>query len=198
MAVAIEFLALPEEQLEWLKDLIGDSNTWCWIGRSPSHSSRMVTSPGDLDIVSFDSEILMEFDLGRFELGKPVFKYVNERKLLDFNQSLAVQFIPSLILKTNQLTEGQLAISARAWYEDVGIDPAPLIGWYRELSRSWKRLFREDKMVVYRNENEVLEDRYLHLTEGAVKWWEDGGELRTTANEHIKFEVVPRTPRKKA
>ena len=71
--MAIEFLALPEEQLPWLKGILAQEGTWCWI-RLRGPGSRVVTDPGALDDVDFRTKDLMELDFGRYAVQEPVFK----------------------------------------------------------------------------------------------------------------------------
>ena len=134
--MAIEFLALPKEQLEWLRSLLSQRDVWCWIRLFEAGMSRITSDPGDLDALSFDSECLAEIDLGRYEIQQPVFKETGYGVDLDFPRSLAVQFRPSLVLKKRMLTTGQLAISSSSWYEYFGVDAAPVQKWYRTLSIS--------------------------------------------------------------
>jgi hypothetical protein len=41
--MAIEFIAMPEEQLEWLKAVLARDGVWCWIRLCDENTSRLVT-----------------------------------------------------------------------------------------------------------------------------------------------------------
>jgi hypothetical protein len=193
--MAIEFLALPEEQLPWLKNILAQEGTWCWI-RLRGPGSRIVTDPGAFDDVDFQTEDLMELDFGRYAVQEPVFKETGYGIDLDFPRSLVAQFIPSLILERRKLFVGQIGISSKSWYDFYGVDSDPIFAWYRELSRSWKKLFRDDSMVVvHLDTGQVSPSRWVHLSSGAIDWWKRGNELKNSTNLTFKYDVVPRTPR---
>jgi hypothetical protein len=195
--MAIEFLALPEEQRPWLKHILEEEGVWCWV-RMSSASSVIITSPNAVDEIDFETEKLVELDFGRDGVMKPVFTDTVSGIALDFPRSLAVQFIPSLILDDHLLTVGQLAISSKGWYEFYGVSPDPLLEWYRGLARSWKRAFDEKRMVVVNgSRGRVTEYRCVHLTHGAVDWWKQGNRLKDPTNMTFEYDVVPRTPRKR-
>jgi hypothetical protein len=40
--MAIEFIAMPEEQLEWLKAVLSRDGVWCWIRSFEENASRLV------------------------------------------------------------------------------------------------------------------------------------------------------------
>lgn len=194
--MAIEFLALPSEQVSWLKVVFSREGTWSWL-RLRGHGSRILKRADKVDNIDFESNDLMELDLGRSQIQAPVFRMAGQTLDIDFPRSFCVQFDPSLIREGKMLMTGQLAILSRAWYEYYDLNCEPIFTWYRELSRSWKKMFRDEFMVVaVLDDGRKFESRYIHLTSGAIEWWKAGNELKDTTNMTFKYEVVQRTPRK--
>ena len=135
-------------------------------------------------------------DFGRYAVQEPVLRKHGYGVDLDFPRSLAIQFIPSLILDGRKLLVGQIAISSKSWYDFYGVESSSVFAWYRELSRSWKKVFRDESMVVVSGScGRMTEYRYVHLTVGAIDWWKQGKELKDSTNMTFKYDLVPRTPR---
>jgi hypothetical protein len=196
--MAIEFLALPDEQRPWLKDILKKNGMWCWV-RIRGGGSKIIYDPSAIEDTDFGTKNLVEFDLGRAAVRQPVFRETPNGVELDFPRSLAVQFAPSLAIDNCILTVGQLAISSRSWYDFYDVNPDPVSTWFRELTRSWRKAFCDENMVVVNmDDGRVSESRQVHVTAGAIHWWQQGRELKNLTNMTFKYDVVPRTPRKRS
>src|SRR5690606_29054322 len=123
---------------------------WCWI-RMLGNNSRLVSGSGVLEGIGslkFDNDSLMELDFGRRSIQMPIFRQTPLFTELEFARSLAVQFLPSLVLKETALYEGQLGISRKQWYEDFGVRAEPVVTWYHQLARSLKKIFASEYMLT--------------------------------------------------
>ncbi len=190
--MAIEFFMLPDEQSKWLERTFVSDDSWCWIRRRDA-DSRLISGPFKTGDLRFDSEKLVELDFGRSSVQTPLFRETPFCTEIDFPRSLAVQFLPSLILKGHMLTVGQLGITSKGWYEYLGIQAQSVVKWYQQLARLLKKTFlREYMAIVKLDDGRVYTYRDIHLSPGAVEWWRKGNELRTPTNDNIRFDVVPR------
>ncbi len=165
------------------------------------NDSRLVSGVEVFETVGslrFDNESLKELDFGRRSIQSPIFERKPYYTELEFARSLAVQFLPSLVLKETALFQGQLAISGKQWYEYFGVQAEPVVTWYHQLARSLKKTFAKDYMLTCTIEDgRVFTNRDVHLSPGAVDWRNRGNELRSPTNKFIKYDVVPRTKRGK-
>jgi hypothetical protein len=192
----IEFFALPEEQLPWLRELLSDPAVWCWV-RLLGKGSRIIEVSEELDLVDFTSTDLIELDFGRGNVQDPVWEQTGYGVDLDFSRSLAVQFDPCLMIGGQELIKGQMAISPKGWYDFYGVNSESVVSWYKRLSKSWKKVFsREDMVVVDLEDGRSIPYRGVHLTAGSVAWWQSGKELKDALDWKFKYDVVPRASRK--
>lgn len=196
----IEFFMMPDEQRKWLRQNFSGDDIWCWI-RMRGTDSRLVSGAKIFETVGslkFDNDSLMELDFGGRSIESPIFRQTPFFTELEFARSLAVQFLPSLILKETALFQGQLAISGKQWYEYFGVQAEPVVRWYHQLARSLKKTFAKENILTCTIEDgRVFTYRDVHLSPGAVEWRNRGNELRTSTNKFIKYDVVPRTKRGK-
>lgn len=187
------FFAMPEEQRTWLKGLLqGDDRIWC-VEQRPgvSYSPVSLDSIEALDL-NAGRENDLKLYLGRTDLSRPVWKVLTAGKTdLDPVASQAIGMFPSLLTRTGVLLLGQIGVASDAWFQDLGIDPAPLNKWFRAVSRSLVAALREPRAVVlcHLPGEAPVQTRGAFASPGAVDHGRSGGLLKQFVDAPLQFAV---------
>jgi hypothetical protein len=150
----LEFLAMPDEQLRWIKELLANDGIWCVVRRLPPNwQIEQVEDAGFLS----NLQLKIPDEIGRLQLffGRsdlvptPIWRTAeNGDRDIDFIRSRAIQFSPSVVVREHVLLEGQMAIMRLGYYEEAGIDPKPLRLWFRDVAKSFVKLKAAGTVII--------------------------------------------------
>jgi hypothetical protein len=195
--MSFEFYALPNEELQWLAGVLTQKNIWCWVYWHPAEGGKgyePIKTADDLKKLSFNTKYEggLKFFLGRTDLTNIVWREtLGGKKEIDFIKSQAIEFWPSLIVMDNILLEGRLAIMPPSEYTLQGIDPKPILRWYKEVRKSLTSMMSKEYIVVQRTTNGKLKEwREIGLTPGAISWRLSGRLLKQFPRGEVEFDVM--------
>ena len=193
--MSFEFYALPDEQRQWLAEIVSQEGIWCLVNSwKPGHGDQYYCIHKEAELKSHFLPITpkgtLMFFIGRTGLSKPVWRDSPRGKELDFIRSQAIEFSPSLIVRESILLEGRLAIMRPSEYSLHGIDPNPLSRWYRPIRKSLTSIMTKDYIVVQRTTTgEIKEWHEIGVTHGAVTWRLGGHLLKQFPQGAVEFDI---------
>lgn len=190
--VRVNFYALPNEQQAWLNETLEQSALWCVV-RFPGDESRLVSDLSEIDRLPFVEPSCKYFDLflGNRELVEtPVWRIAGDgREVIDLVRSMAIQFVPSLVVDNNVLLEGQMAIMTATYYRELGLDQGPLERWFARIANSFRKQRSPAKLVYHRADGQAAAFPGTMLTSGAVQWRLAGRRLKQLLHGPMEFDV---------
>ena len=192
----VEFFATPEEQLDWLRELLSGDRVWCVVRTLPPNwgielvaSARLLRQ---LSLTKSDATGGTQVFLGRKDLVPvPIWRTEdNGGRDIDFIRSQAIQYSPSVVVREHILLQGQMAIMRRSYYNDAGVDPKPLHQWFRQLANSFSEL-KTAGTVVLRDPAHGTEKAYPDIiaTAQAAEWQRTGHLLKQFVDGAYEFIV---------
>jgi hypothetical protein len=197
-----EFFALPEEQSAWLTTFLENEGVWC-LASADGLSDPVAVARGErmrIDDLLSASRGCCAFYLGNRHIEEaPVLTIgANGRPQLDFIRSQAVELSPSYISHGTILIMGQMAIMAKGYYLDIGLDPVPLQTWFRQMVKSFRRIMHPRAVITQTTTSGTVKQwPGVGVTPGAVEWWTKGGLLKAIATSPVTFNVAEKEKKKK-
>jgi len=183
---------LPSEQKAWLNETLAQSALWCVV-RFPGDSSRLASEPGEIDRLPFVEPSCKYFDLflGNRELVEtPVCRIAGDgREVIDLVRSMAIQYVPSLVVDNDVLLEGQMAIMTATYYQELGLDQRLLERWFARMAKSFQSQCATAKLISHRADGKAATYPGTMLTPGAVQWRLSGNRLKQLRNGPLEFDV---------
>jgi hypothetical protein len=190
--VRVNFYAMPNEQQAWLNDTLAQTALWCVV-RIPGAASRLIREPSEIARLPFVEPSCKYFDLflGNRELVEaPVWRIAGDgREVIDLARSMAIQYVPSLVVDNDVLLEGQMAIMAATYYQELGLDQGPLERWFAHIAKSFQKQRSPAKLVYHRADGQVVTYPGTMLTPGAVQWRLAGKRLKQLQQGPLEFDV---------
>ncbi len=176
------FLAIPEEQMTWLQNILNQRAVWCFGETSTSNTPLRIKHLSTLQALIHEQREqkvpCVQLYLGHSSLSKPI---MNRWNGLNPVRSLAVCLRLSLVSKSGVLTEGSLGIEKPSVYQREGLDGKRLEQWFEELRQMWLQQMVPTWRVAW-IEEDVTGRRTEHpqkcwLTPAALEWVHQGGDI---------------------
>lgn len=185
-----EYFWAPEELVSWLKRVCSELGLWLVVWRAGQDAALF--SPEAMQPSMFEAapEDSIQVFLGKPSLcPDPRWRFVGDRRELDFAQSYAVQVVPSILSADGKiLLQGRLAIMRATDYDD-GARAAELAKLFRKLKAELRRDSEAGRVVVQ------------PLPGGELKRWRDmlvgrtvsesGLRLKQFLRGEVEFRVEP-------
>lgn len=133
--------------------------------------------------------------LGRSELSpQPKWRDSDRRIELDAVASRAIHLVPSHV-QGCVLLEGRMDILTSGYYEERGLDAAPLKNWFAIVRRSLEKSIhvKGARLVVLQSVRDcqpIPSKRRVLIPSEAIAWRRGGGELRQAPEGVVQFDVV--------
>jgi hypothetical protein len=139
----------PGETIDWVHRVVGAFDLWAvlWL---VGNEARLVDANELRPEIFYDrTEDTAHLFLGSSnKLRSPQWRDVSGKRLLDFQRSYAVQFVPSVISPDRKaLLQGRLAILPPDQYDDPA-RAAALVSLYRSLQLSMKKQSDQSRVVT--------------------------------------------------
>jgi hypothetical protein len=186
-----DFFWMPEEMTTWIMRVMSQYHLWAVMCESGSDALPLPIETIRPRIFDRTGEDSIQIFLGSWEIAKaPVWREAGKRRLLNFQESYAVQLIPSLYDSIQKiLLLGQMAILHSKQYDDRK-KAADLIALFHQLRDEMTKSSDSSRVVVQM------------LSNGRKKFWKDilvgrqvpGGDavsLKQFARGEVTFDLFP-------
>lgn len=193
MATSLAFYASVNEQRVWLSHALHDVRGWSianWFRQDrfeeilPQHIGRNLGT---------DNWHALRIFIGRSDLSAaPVWRNTSVGKEIDFIRSRAIQIVPSATIDEMML-EGRIDIMRASEYQRIGVDPLPLMQWFRLMQRSLEKMLQFDGayLVGRKGHRSGFPSRRRALvSRDAAAWRHSGHDLKQVPESTIEFDVV--------
>jgi len=189
------FYSLPEEFNKWLLKLILENSVWC-MAWYPGINDLYYFVRDNKDVLSLSYQTEYEDSLilfiGRRDLSDIIWEDNKRGKRIHFIKSQAIQLVPSLIVQECILLEGRMAVMRPSEYSLHGIDPKPILQWYKQVRKSLASIMSKEYIVVQRTASGKLKEwREIGLTPGAISWRLSGRLLKQFPRGEVEFDIMP-------
>lgn len=190
--MSYEFYALPEEFNKWLLKLISDDSVWCMAWYPGKDDPYYLIRDKDISSLSYQAEFedSVMFFVGRRELSDIVWEDTKRGKRIHFIKSQAIQIVPSLIVQERILLEGRMAVMRPSEYTLQGIDPKPILRWYKQVRKSLTSIMSREYIIIQRTTTgKIKEWLEVGVTPAAVAWYHRGHLLKQFPQGAVEFDI---------
>jgi hypothetical protein len=179
MTSRISFFATANEQATWLSTVVSGID-WCVVDEiAPERRSIEVEGSALISLLESAETGEVRVFLGRSDLSpRPVWRKAGQRQEVDAIRSRAIHLVPCYAVGET-LIEGRMDILDANAYAAIGVDPAPLEHWYRQVSTSLRQVLKRAPVFLADARGERADRRSARLfSQGAMDWAERGGLLK--------------------
>jgi hypothetical protein len=192
---SIEFFALPDEQMSWLREFVDLDRMWCLQRSAPGPALRHIDSRAQFSEFDFSdahqhsfSLILGNRELSEHPILEPTAAGIDD---IDFIRSQAVLLSPAILSGSVILLEGYMAIMKPGDYANSAVDPGPVQAWFKRVVVSFRELQAPGAVIQQRTSLGTTKNwRSIVVTRGAVKWRTEGRQLKQFAKGPVEFDVA--------
>ena len=160
----------------------------------------LTLTPKELERVTFEAQTeyaCMIFFGQKAREARPIFDFTPRgQRSLNFLQSKAIQFVPSLIVEGRVLLEGRMAIMRKSDYQLHGIPCEPIFGWFHSVAASFKAAVADRAVLLIQQKKgsgTIKEWRQVVVSKHAAKWRRNGRLLKQFPRGEVEFDIKLRS-----
>lgn len=156
----VEMFWMPSETVAWLRWLANEYDLWFAVWPVGFDTQLIEVAKFSPENFCSNSEDSIQIFIGHANIsGKPHWRSIADKRILDFSKSYAVQFVPSILMPDRGiLLQGRLTIFDPDQYGDIHRGQE-LVEFFRALKSS---------MIKYSDRKRVIVQT---LTTGKKKQW---------------------------
>lgn len=186
----LPFYASPDEQTQWIEQVVADPDMWCWIQDRYDYAELT-----HVDAIAqwFGRDSGWQIFAGHRDITPgPVWRTVaNGRRTLEVWESQAVQFLPSIYLNEQQiLLQGRLARAISATTTRFGKDD-PLEALFRRLRSDIRARWQcsSNVLIVHYPGGSEKPTSDVCVSARAAEFWRDGVRLKQVPKSTMQYSV---------